>query len=377
MNNHIRKIQGVLLRMKTIPHNKPTIGDEEIKAVVDVMSNLQLTTGIKVKEFEMLFSKYIGTNVISASSGTTALHLALMAIDISKNDEVILPSYTCITVALPVLYQQAKPILTDINNNYNISVEDIKRKITDKTKAVIVPHMFGYPADLDEIKELCKEKDIYLVEDCAQSIGALYHDKEVGTFGDISIFSFYATKMMTSIQGGMVCTNNSDWISIIKDLRHHDQCRSFEDTDPRIKYSYMMSDVGAAVGIAQLKKLGNFIKSRRKIASIYREKLSDEVIHPIESSKKRHVYSRYVVKIPYLSLAIIEKLRERNIICEIMHMPPLHRRALLKKFNRDVEFPKTDEIINFTVSLPIYPSLKDEEAMYVADSFNKAMEGMK
>jgi perosamine synthetase len=280
---------------------------------------------------------------------------------VSKNDEVIMPSYTCIAVALPVLYQQAKPILADACDDYNISVEEIRRKITKKTKAVIVPHMFGYPADLDEIKDLCEEKDIFLVEDCAQAIGATYHDKKVGTIGDLSIFSFYATKMMTTIQGGMVCTNNRDWIQIIKDLRYHDQCRSLEDTDPRIKYSYTMSDVGAAIGIVQLKKFEYFIKRRREIASFYREKLGDKIInHPLEREEKKHVYSRYVVRTPYNPSGVIKKLGKQNVICERMNVPPLHRRTLIRKFNSNVKFPKTDEILDSAISLPIYPSLGDE-----------------
>ena len=362
---------------KVVQHNRPTIGAEEIKAAADCIGNLELTVGTKVKDFETAFYDYVGIKAVATSSGTSALHLALIALGVSKNDEVIIPSYTCVAVAFPVLYQQAKPIMADVSDDYNISVEEIKRKITKKTKAVIVPHMFGYPADLDEIKELCEEKGIYLVEDCAQSIGALYNDKKVGTFGDISIFSFNATKMMTTIQGGMICTNNPDWIQIFKDLRYHDQLRSLEDTDIRLKYSYRMPDVGAAMGIVQLKKVDYFIKRRKEIASIYKEKLNDKIIHPRESSKKRHVYFRYVIKLPYPSLAVIEKMREQNIICEVMHMPPLPRRAILKEFNADAEFPKTEEITNFTVSLPIYPSLKDEEAAYIADIFNKTMAGMR
>lgn len=360
---------------KVIQHNRPTIGAEEIKAVADTLSNLELTVGTRVEEFEKAFSDYIGVNSAATSSGTSALHLALIAMGISKNEEVIMPSYTCIAVALPVLYQQAKPILADVSDDYNISVEDVKRKITKKTKAVIVPHMFGYPADLDEIKEICEEKDIYLVEDCAQAIGALYQGKKVGTLGDIAIFSFYATKMMTTIQGGMVCTNNSEWIQTVKDLRYHDQCRSLDDTDPRIKYSYMMSDVGAVIGIVQLKKLDYFIKRRRAIASIYREKLDDKILmHPLVSEKKKHVYSRYMIRTSYNPSAIIEKMREQNVICERMYVPPLHRRTLTREFNGDVRFPKTDAILNSAISLPMYPSMADEEAMHVADIFNKVME---
>lgn len=361
----------VKFQNKTIYHNKPTISDEEIKAVIDTLWNLELTTGRKVKDFEEAFSKYIGINAVASSSGTSALHLSLIVLGISKNDEIIIPSYTCVAVALPVLYQQAKPILADINDEYNISVEDIKKKITEKTKAVIVPHMFGYPADLDEIKELCEENNIYLVEDCAQSIGAMYRGKKVGCIGDISIFSFYATKMMTTVQGGMICTKNLDWIQIIKNLRYHDQVRSFEDTDPRIKYSYIMSDVSAAMGIIQLKKLDYFIKRRREIATIYRKKLEREVKHPIESDEKKHVYSRYVIRTPHPPLSIIKKLRKYNIICEMMHNPPLHKRALVKKFNGKQKFLKTEEVINSAISLPIYPSLTDKEITYVADVFNK------
>lgn len=360
------------LQNKIIHHNKPTINHEEIKAVTDALSNLELTTGTKVKEFEDAFSRYIGIKAISTSSGTSALHLALIALGISKNDEVILPSYTCIAVALPVLYQQAKPILADINDDYNISLEDLKRKITKTTKAVVVPHMFGYPADLREIKELCEANEIYLVEDCAQSIGALYQNKMVGTIGDISIFSFYATKMMTSIQGGMICTNNPEWIRIIKDLRYHDQCRSNEDADLRLKYSYMMSDIGAAMGIVQLKKMERFIERRRAIAALYRDALKNEAIqHPIENNGKEHVYSRYIIRTPYPPLTLIRKLYEYNIICERMYVPPLHRRALLTTFNAGLEFSKTENVINSAVSLPIYPSLTDKDAEYVANVFNE------
>jgi perosamine synthetase len=364
------------IKNKVIPHNKPTIGAEEIKAVADTLGNLELTVGTKVGVFEKAFSDCIGVNAVATSSGTSALHLALIALGVSKNAEVIMPSYTCIAVALPVLYQQAKPILVDVGDDYNISIEDVKRKITNKTKAVIVPHMFGYPADLDEVKELCEENNVYLVEDCAQAIGATYQDKKVGTVGDISIFSFYATKMMTTIQGGMVCTNNSELVQIIKDLRYHDQCRSLDDSDPRMKYSYMMSDVGAAIGIIQLKKLDYFIKRRREIAPIYREKLDDKiVINPMESDEKKHIYSRYVIRTPYNPAEIIEKMREQNIICERMYVPPLHRRELLKKFNSNVGFSKTEEVLDSAISLPIYPSLRDEEAEYVVDVFNEAVKG--
>lgn len=360
-----------------IPHNKPTIGNEEIKSVVEAMSNLELTVGTKINEFESDFSRYLGRSSVAVSSGTSALHLALIALGISENDEVILPAYTCITVPLPVLYQRAKPILADVNDDFNISAEDIKSKITDKTRAIIVPHMFGCPADMDEIRELCTENDLYLIEDCCQSIGAEYKKRKVGSIGDISVFSFYATKIITSIQGGMVCSDNLEWNSIIEDLREPDQFRSMEeDLDDRLKYRYTMSDIEAAVGIVQLKKLNDFINRRRKIASIYRSVLADTVKSPIENPDKKHIYSRYVVKTPYNSSEVIEGLKKNNIICTVMHIPPLYKRSIIKKHNVYQNFPKTDEAVNSSISLPMYVSLSDEEVLYVADNLNSILGGI-
>jgi len=358
-----------------IPHNRPTIGAEEINAVTEALSNLELTLGTKVKKFESDFSKFIGLPSVSSSSGTAALQLALAVVGVSKNDKVLLPAYTCISVALPILYQRAKPILVDVNYDYNISVDDLRKKISPEIKALIVPHMFGYPARINEIKEICDEYNIYLIEDCAQSIGAECDGEKVGTFGDIAIFSFYATKMMTSIQGGMISTRNPEWLKEITELRFHDQHRSLEDDmDKRIKYNYMMSDIDAAVGIEQLKKLEKFIKRRREIATIYKKELGDvRLIHPIEEKGKKHVYSRYLIRSDNNPVDVIQALREHNITCEMMHVPPLHKRALIKEFNKNEQFHNTDQIVKTSISLPIYHSMSNEELYYVIDKINKCM----
>jgi perosamine synthetase len=363
-----------LTKSEIIPHNKPAIDSEEIKSAVEAMFNLELTTGKIVTEFESRFVQFSGMHSAATSSGTSALHLALIALGISENDEVILPAYTCVTVSLPILYLRAKPILADINDDYNISVEDLKAKITDKTKAVIIPHMFGYPADMDEIREICDCKGIYLVEDCCQSIGAEYKKKKIGSIGDISIFSFYATKVITSIQGGMVCSKNPEWNSTVKDLRDPDQYHSIEeDLDDRIKYRYTMSDVEAAIGIVQLKKLDEFIRSRRKISLMYRSMLSDMVKSPIEEPDKKHIYSRYVVKTPFNAHKIIERMKKSNIMCTVMHIPPLHKRSTIKKYNSDIHFPKTDEIVNSSISLPMYVSISEEKIACVTDTLNNIL----
>ena len=351
--------------MKSIPHNKPTIEKEEIDAVINALSNSELTLGTKVLEFEDIFSKYIGLESVATSSGTSSLHLALIAIGVGMGDEVILPSYTCAAVAYPVLYQQAKTVLVDVNRDFNLNACSIENSINDKTKAVIVPHMFGYPADIRTIKEICDENGVFLIEDCAQSLGALYDGKKVGTFGDISIFSFYATKLITSIQGGMLSTDNKEWIETVRDIRYHDQTCSLDDM--RLKYSYMMSDVNASVGIEQFKKLDSFIKRRREIASTYRDEIRN-VKHPDEVPHKKPVYSRYVVNTDHKD-KMIQKLKEKNINCTTMHSMPLHRRTIFS--NHQNHFPNIDEIINTSLSLPIYPTLNDEDVLYISDMFNK------
>lgn len=354
-----------------ILHNKPTIGQEEINAVVESMNNLELTKGDKVRLFENDFSKYIGLDSISTSSGTSALHMALSSIGVSKNDEVIVPSYTCVAVGLPVIYQQAKPVIVDVDDGFNISCEHIRRNITDRTKAVIVPHMFGCPADIAEIKEICVDNDIHLVEDCSQSLGALYKAKKVGTFGDISVFSFYATKMITSIKGGMVCSKDSELLDIVRELRYHDQSRSSEDSDMRIKYSYMMSDIEASVGTIQLRKLNDFILRRRRIAEMYNEGLKcPEIEHPSEESCKKHVFSRYVIKTPFDPQMLINQMRTRNIVCERMHIPPLHKRSLFSSSLDSADFIGTERIVSSAISLPIYPTLDDNLVDFVTDSLN-------
>ena len=361
-----------------ILHNKPTIGQEEITAVVEAMNNLELTKGDRVKLFEDVFSKYLGLDSISTSSGTSALHMALCSIGVSKNDQVIIPSYTCVAVGLPIIYQQAKPVIVDVKDDFNISCDNIRKCINDATKAIIVPHMFGYPADMTDIKELCVDNGIYLVEDCSQSIGAIYNGQKVGTLGDISVFSFYATKMMTSIKGGMVCSSDPDLLETVKDLRYHDQSRSSDDRDMRVKYSYMMSDIEASVGTVQLGKLDSFILRRRRIAEAYKEGLNcPEIEHPSEESCKKHVFSRYVIKTPYNPIKLIEQMGGKNIICERMHAPPLHKRSLFKSFIGSTDFSQTNRIVGSAISLPIYPTLDDDHLGYVIDSLNEIMGGYK
>ncbi len=361
-----------------IYHNRPVLGEEEIGAMVDSLRSLELTTGNRVARFEEDFSKFLGIASVAVSSGTAALHLALDILGIGDNDEVILPAYTCVTVPFPVLYRRAIPILADVGEDYNVSAKAISEKITHRTRAVIMPHMFGYPAEVEQIRKICDDNGLYLIEDCCQTVGATYKGRKAGLFGDISIFSFYATKMFTSIQGGMLCTANEQWLSAARDIREPDQYRGIDDElDDRLKYRYTMSDVEASVGRVQLGKLNDFIYRRRAIASIYREVLGDSVVHPPVDENRTHVYSRYVVRTSHDPARLIELMKDKGVSCSRMHLPPLHRRSVTLKYNRIHRFEVTDMIVNSSLSLPIYPSLSDEEARYVAACLKGILEELK
>ncbi len=350
--------------MHKVLHNRPTLESEEIQSVKRRLEKNELTIGNTVSEFEKKFSSYIGIPSAAVSSGTSALHLSLVLLGVNEGSEVIIPSYACLSVALPILYQRSTPVFADIDKDYNLSPGDLRKRLTRKTGAVIVPHLFGKAADIQEIRELCDEFNVPLIEDCAQSIGARYDGKKVGCFGDLSIFSFNSTKPITSIQGGMICSKNKDWVSEVKDLRFP-ETRDFEDN--RVRYSYTMSDVNAAVGIIQLKKLNFFIKRRRVIASIYKNLTN--VVHPTEDVRKKHTFFRYMIRVDKDPDKIIMSMKKRGVACTRMHYPPLHQRAIFSE--NDIKLKNTEELGATSLSLPIYPSLDEEEALYVSENLNE------
>lgn len=366
-----------------IPHNKPTIGFEEIESVILALKNNTLTSGEIVRRFENDFSKFIGLPAIATSSGTHAIHLALLSLGINQSDEVIVPTYTCPSVVLPILYQQAKPKFADIDEDFNISLNDLNKLVTKKTKALIVPHMFGFPAKIEEIKEFCDDKSIFLIEDCAQSIGSTYDNKLTGTFGDVSCYSFYATKMITSIKGGMVCTNDAELHEKLNSFLFSEKPQSEMlsnitendiscSLDTKITYSYNMSDIEAAVGSVQLKKLEGFIKIRRKIANYYRERLENCIL-PFEDDRRKHVYMRFVIRTDKNNFRVLKKMNERSVSSTIIHAPLLHKRTLFKKYAVNQQFPCAEKMIEKLLSLPIYPSMTETDLEYTVKTLNEIL----
>jgi len=341
--------------LKYISHSKPTLGEEEIKAVAAVIESGHIAEGEVVARFEKTFAEQMGVqHAVAVSSGTAALHLALLAMGIGPTDQVIIPSYVCSALLHAVQYAGARPVLAEIDPlTYNIDPDDVKKRITNRTRAIIVPHMFGLAADLDRLLKL----DVPIIEDCAQAVGGTCHQKPLGTFGDAAVFSFYATKMMATGEGGMVTSNSPEFIERIRDLKTYDGKAA--DT---VRYNYKMTDVQAALGEVQLARLPYFIAQRRKIARKYSENLKLLNIKlPVETDE--NIYYRFVIGLENDCERFIRKLAQEAVGCARPVFLPIHRH--LKKDG----YPLTDKVWETSLSIPIYPSLDTSEIERIIAGF--------
>lgn len=337
-----------------ITHSRPSINEDDVQSVVLNLQSGKIATGDEVKLFEKELSDYIGVlGGVAVNSGTNALFLALKALDIKSGDEVILPSYVCASVLSAVNCAGAKPIFADIEKEgYNISPESVAEKITRSTKAIIVPHMFGTPANLEELLKL----KIPIIEDCAQSVGGEYKGKKLGSFGILSIFSFYATKVLSTGQGGMVLTNSKELLDKLRDLTEYDERENYVTS-----YNFSMTDFQAALGRSQLKRLGYFIKKRREIANNY-----DKILG--KTSSEDSIFFRYVIEVDDPN-EVIEKMDKLGVKCTKPVFKPLHR-----YFNiSDKDFPNTAKAQSNAVSIPIYPFMTEEEINYLERSLNSIL----
>ena len=336
-----------------ITHSKPTLGQDDYRSVMDVLESGHLVQGEQVAGFEDALSSFIGLrNGVAVNSGTAALHLSLLALGAGEGDEVIIPSYVCCALLNAIMYVNAIPVIADIDRStFNIDVDDLKKRITKRTKAIIVPHMFGLPAEINEIVSL----GIPVIEDCAQSIGAKYQDRYTGSFGVCSIFSFYATKMLATGEGGMILSDDDRLAGIARDLRDYDEKNGY-----LVRYNYKMTDMQAALGISQLKKLPSFIEKRKNIADLYSRSLRDIFFSvPAVPEGREHIYYRYVLSLDDSS-GFMKEMLKLGIECKRPVFKALHEYLGLSGY------PAAQEAMNRAVSIPLYPSLKDEDAHKIA-----------
>ncbi len=331
-----------------IPHSRPTLDQEETNAVTAVLKSGQIAQGEQVLYFEEALASLIGVRgAVAVSSGTAALHLALLALEVGRDDEVVMPSFVCTALLHAVRYVRAIPVLADVNpETLNIDVRDLKQRLTKRTKAVIVPHMFGLPADIREIAAL----GIPVVEDCAQSLGSRYGGAPTGGFGTLSVFSFYATKVICTGEGGMIAANDSALLARIRDLRDYD-----EKDDDRVRYNYKRTNLQAAMGLAQLRKLPGMIGRRREIARRYDEFLMHYPLSlPVCPPDREHIYYRYLIRTERLQ-QLLDAGNSAGIAYRRPVFKPLHH------YLGRTGYPQTDAAFLRTVSVPLYPSLQEHE----------------
>jgi perosamine synthetase len=298
---------------------------------------------------------------IATSSGTAALHLSLLALDIGQADEVIIPSYVCTALLNAVRYVGATPVLADLNpGSYHIDPNDVKKRVTPRTKAIIVPHLFGRVADLKDLLKL----NLPIIEDCAQSVGASFNRQLCGSFGHMAIFSFYATKVLTCGEGGMVVSNYKEFADTISDLKSYDQ----KGAD-KIRFSYKMTDFQAALGLTQLARLNSFLERRRMIAQEYR-KAFENLNLKLPPDDPGHIYYRFVIEMNQEATDWIQKILEKGLGAARPVYLPLHRHL-----NRS-GYAVTETAWRQSISIPIYPSLTSQEVGRVietlTDLFNES-----
>ncbi|MBI4982873.1 MAG: DegT/DnrJ/EryC1/StrS family aminotransferase [Candidatus Omnitrophica bacterium] len=346
-----------------IPHSKPSINIREINALNSVLRSGLIAEGSLTAKFERQLADFVGVRFATAvNSGTSGLHLALLALKIKQGDEVIIPSYVCTAVLNAVNYTGATVKIVDIDpDSFNICPIAVKEALTKKTKAIIVPHMFGLAADLKELLEF----GVPVIEDCAMAVGATYNGQKLGSFGAISVFSFYATKMLTTAEGGMILANNKKIAAFVRDLKDYDN-----KPDYRLRFNYKMNDLSAAIGLEQLKKIPDFISRRQRIARMYNKSLVDSgLVLPLGGNIKEHVYFRYAIRLRKSANILIAKLQEAGIEAKKPVFRPLHQYLRLKS----ADFPSTNEVFKSTVSLPIYPELSSKNAKYIISKTLKAL----
>lgn len=368
-----------------LPFHAPEIGEEEIDAVVDVLRSGWLTTGAKARQFEQEFAAVVGArHAIAVNSCTAALHLALEAIGLREGDEVIVPTMTFTATAEVVTYFKAKPVLVDCTRDtLNIDPDQIERVITPRTKAIIPVHFAGHPSEMDQILDIAGRHQLRVIDDAAHALPARYQGKMVGAIGDCTCFSFYATKNITTGEGGMITTDNPDWAARIRMMSLHGLSRDawkryaaqgswfYEVLSPGFKYN--LTDIAAALGIAQLNKSDRLWKTRAHYAALYDEGFRDlpEIIRPSSAAHVQHAWHLYVIQLDLERLRIgrnefIEQLVAENIGCSV-HFIPLHLHPYYRNTwgYRPEDLPVANDAFQRIVSLPLYPKMTEGDVQRV------------
>jgi len=377
-------IQSRFIVRDLIRINQPMIGKEEIDAVTEVLKSGILTEksgmGPRVLEFEKDFAKYVGAkHAVAVNTGTAALHCALLVAGVKAGDEVIVPSFTFHATAEVVLMAGAEPVFADIDpDTYTVTAETVEAAMTRNTKAIMPVHLYGLPVDLDPLKKVARERGVALIEDAAQAHGAEYKGSRIGSIGDMSCFSFYAGKNMTTGEGGMITTNDDDYSERLRMLRSHGEQRPYWPVS--VGNNYRMTEVLAAVGAAQLRKLPSFLERRRKNAQFLGEKVNmlGKVAPPKEPEGRKHAWYLFTLRLRGANAGkrnkVIEKMRSRNIEAAVYYESPLHLLPLYRERSTSRRpLPETEKACRQVFSLPVHPKLEEQELDYVFDTLKRVL----
>ncbi|MEM3980001.1 MAG: DegT/DnrJ/EryC1/StrS family aminotransferase [Ignisphaera sp.] len=363
--------------LKRVKMFEPMIDEEDVEAVARVLRSGWLAHGPEVEAFEQEFADYIGVKYAAAvSNGTVGLMLALKALGIGSDNVVLVPDYTFIATATSVLMVGARPRFVDVEDaTFNIDVEDLLSKIDEKVRAIIVVHLFGHPADMKAVKDITEDKKLLIIEDAAQAHGAEAYGKKVGLFGDVAVFSFYATKNMTTGEGGIVVSDNKEVIEKVKLLRNHGQIARYIHAE--LGGNYRLTSIQAALGRTQLKKLDKMNAIRRSIAYKYNELLKDigVISIPVEKPWAKHVYHVYALKFndSICRDAVYNCMLSKGIEVAIHYPLPLHKQPLFKSLGYEECCTNSSYLASVELSIPVHPKLTEENVNQIVNALRECV----
>lgn len=362
--------------MSFIPINVPRLGKEEKDAVLSVLDSGMLTDssfegGKWTRRLEGKLARLLGCKyVVAVNSGTAALHCTMLALGIKEGDEVILPSFTFVATANVVLACGGRPVFVDNKKDYNLDPDAVAKRITRKTKAIIPVHIYGYPADMDEINEVAAKHSIPVVEDAAESLGAEYKGKQTGTLSDAGCFSLFATKVVTSGEGGAVSTDSKRFADKLRLIRNHGMVHGYDTRC--LGFNYRLTETAAAIGSVQMDKLGGFLDARTRNARFLNERVAkiSGVQFTQDSEDRTHVFYLYGLTLRRRRDEILRRLRGKGVGASVYWETPIHRTPLYRKLGyAKLRLKNTDHCSRHVISLPVHPGVGRADIERVADEF--------
>jgi perosamine synthetase len=354
----------------TIPISRPHIGAEERQNVLDVLDSGYIVQGPRTAELEQRFAALCGTkHAVATSSGTTALHLALLPYGIGPGDEVITSPFTFIASANSILFTGATPVFADIDEvTFNLDPQAVRQAVTPRTRAIMPVHLYGQVADMDALQAIADEHGLVIVEDACQAVGATYRGRPAGSFGT-GVFSLYATKNVMAVEGGMITTDDDDLAERCRLLRNHGMARRYHYE--MLGFNFRMTDLHAAIGLAQIERVHEFNDRRAANARFFNERITG-VATPAEAPGRKHVWHQYTIRITHRDRdEAASQLNAAGIGTGIFYPIPAHQHPYMREIVGDVSLPVSERLAREVLSLPVHPQLSQEELETIVAEVNR------